>query len=132
MFPNLAATALKVLHQEGEGLEWRSPVATADADGFVSRDPGTWAAFPPPFVVSYAPVQRSRANEADGDRVRGRLLICAGSVGVPEISLPPLVPGDEIRYDGAIWEIQQIANWGNRSGHVQIECSRVESRPPEA
>ena len=120
-FPNLVATALSALHAPGEVLEYRAVSTAVSAVGFVTSTPGSWALVPAPYVVSHQPDDR-RESAADGDRYRGSLLICLGATG-PGPGGPPLGRGDEIRYEGRIWVIEEARDYSGRSHHRELVCA---------
>lgn len=120
-FPNLAATALAALHTSGEVLEYRTMSTSVSAVGFVTTTPGAWTEVPRPYVVTHQPDDR-RESAPDGDRYRGSLLICLGSTG-PGPGGPPIGRGDEIRYAGRIWVIEESRDYAGRSAHRELVCA---------
>lgn len=124
-FPNLAATALSALHSAGETLEYRTVSTAISAVGFVTSTPGAWIAVPRPYVVTHQPDDR-RESAPDGDRYRGSLLICLGATG-PGVSGPPIGRGDQIRYDGRIWTIEESRDYSGRSAHRELVCALLDA-----
>ena len=119
VFPDLHATALAALGHY-EVVQYRAVGSGIDAAGFVTKTPGAWADLPGNPVVSHQPTG-SRETAADGDRVRGSMLVCLGPTG-PGQAGPPIGVGDELLYAGEVWVVGEIRDYSARSRHRELVC----------